>query len=97
MFGSSLLNWTGPPWCVNRLDVIAEALNADLAALEDFILPSGSVSISALHVARGVARRAERRLISFLKLEPQEGCFARAYRNRMNKLIPWGPNPTRHN
>lgn len=72
---------------VDRLDAIAEDLNAGLPALKDFILPGGSVSISVLHIARGVARRAERRLISMLELEPQEGGFGRAYLNRLSDVL----------
>lgn len=38
--------------------------------LEKFILPGGSPAAAALHVARTVTRRAERRIVSLSKAEP---------------------------
>jgi cob(I)alamin adenosyltransferase len=43
-------------WLEARID----ALTAELAPLTSFILPGGTVDAAHLHLARGVARRAER-------------------------------------
>ncbi|ODM42411.1 cob(I)yrinic acid a,c-diamide adenosyltransferase [Cereibacter johrii] len=72
---------------VARLDDILEALNAELPPLKEFILPGGSAAIAALHVARCVARRAERRLVSLLADEPQDGASGLAYLNRLSDLL----------
>ncbi len=49
---------------VERLEALMDELSEELPALENFILPGGSVGAGHLHVARCVCRRAERRLIS---------------------------------
>ncbi|MDO5371529.1 cob(I)yrinic acid a,c-diamide adenosyltransferase [Paracoccus sp. (in: a-proteobacteria)] len=46
---------------VVRLEAEIDAMNAPLSALRSFILPGGSVLAAHLHLARTVARRAERR------------------------------------
>ncbi|MFV0382433.1 cob(I)yrinic acid a,c-diamide adenosyltransferase [Paracoccus sp. (in: a-proteobacteria)] len=72
---------------VDRLDVIAEQMNASLPPLREFILPGGSVAVGALHVARTVARRAERRLLSALATDTQPGSSGLAYLNRLSDLL----------
>lgn len=46
---------------VERLEQALDRFNADLPALEEFILPGGGPAAAACHLARTVARRAERR------------------------------------
>lgn len=46
-----------------RLDEALETYNAELPRLKEFILPAGTRSAALAHVARAVARRAERSLI----------------------------------
>src|SRR5664279_2744402 len=41
-----------------------DALNARLTPLTSFILPGGSSAAAALHLARTVSRRAERRMVA---------------------------------
>ena len=48
---------------VDRLESEIDAMNADLPALRSFILPGGSALAAHLHLARTVARRAERRAV----------------------------------
>ena len=48
------------PEQVVRLEQEIDALNADLAPLDSFVLPGGSAAAAQLHVARTVTRRAER-------------------------------------
>lgn len=45
---------------VDRLEHWCDEFSADLPTLRSFILPGGSPSAAALHLARAVARRAER-------------------------------------
>ena len=54
---------------VERLESAIDAVNAELPALKDFILPGGSPAAAAAHVARTVSRRAERRTLSLADAE----------------------------
>src|SRR5438132_550577 len=49
---------------VTRLELLIDRFEADLPPLRRFILAGGSMPGAALHVARTVCRRAERRLVS---------------------------------
>src|SRR3954462_7765369 len=42
---------------VERLEHEIDTMNEDLAPLTSFILPSGSLAVSSLHLARAVVRR----------------------------------------
>jgi cob(I)alamin adenosyltransferase len=55
---------------VERLEQAIDAMNADLAPLESFILPGGSASVAALHLARAIVRRAERAAVALNEAEP---------------------------
>jgi cob(I)alamin adenosyltransferase len=48
---------------VTRLEQEIDLLNQDLAPLTSFILPGGSPLAAYLHLARTVARRAERAIV----------------------------------
>jgi cob(I)alamin adenosyltransferase len=54
-----------------RIEADIDALNKDLKPLKSFILPGGSPAAAALHLARTVARRAERKMVA-LALDPDE-------------------------
>ncbi|MGI9423028.1 MAG: cob(I)yrinic acid a,c-diamide adenosyltransferase [Hyphomicrobiaceae bacterium] len=73
---------------VTRLEQDIDDLNAELQPLKSFILPGGSASAAALHVARTVARRAER-LVVELAAEPNEpvNAFAIKYINRLSDFL----------
>ena len=47
---------------VERLEQEIDRINANLAPLKSFILPGGSPAAAHLHLARTVARRAEREI-----------------------------------
>ena len=70
---------------VQRLEEAIDRLDSDLPALRRFILPGGSASGAALHVARTVCRRAERTVVGLgadhVKPEILE------YLNRLSDLL----------
>lgn len=73
---------------VDRLEKEIDALNADLEPLRSFVLPGGTPAAAALHLARTVARRAERRIVA---LQDSEGetvsAAAVAYINRLSDFL----------
>ncbi|HWP44437.1 MAG TPA: cob(I)yrinic acid a,c-diamide adenosyltransferase [Blastocatellia bacterium] len=58
----------------------------ELQPLKEFILPGGSQAGAALHLARSVARRAERRAVALSKAE-QLNAEAIVYLNRLSDLL----------
>ena len=68
---------------VERLEGEIDAMNADLAPLTSFILPSGSPGVAALHLARAVVRRAERAAVALNEAEPLNPHLL-AYLNRLS-------------
>ena len=73
---------------VERLEREIDALNADLAPLTSFVLPGGSDTSAALHLARTVCRRAERTAVAFAD-GPDAAVHAAAlrYLNRLSDLL----------
>ncbi len=71
---------------VLRLDEALAAHNATLPRLAEFILPAGSRSAALAHVARTVARRAERSLVALGRTEPLRD-EPRLYLNRLSDLL----------
>ena len=71
---------------VISLDHALAHFNAALPRLKEFILPAGTRSASLAHVARSVARRAERSVVALgaaetLRAEPRQ------YLNRLSDLL----------
>jgi len=75
-----------PERFVARLEKELDTLNADLPPLKDFILPGGSESAARCHIARTLARRAERRVVSLARSETVNGASIR-YLNRLSDLL----------
>ena len=53
-----------------RLEHEIDAMNAELSPLTSFVLPGGSEASAWLHLARTVARRAERRMTTLAAEQP---------------------------
>jgi cob(I)alamin adenosyltransferase len=73
---------------VDRLEADIDLLNADLEPLTSFVLPAGTPAAAALHLARTIARRAER-AAALLAETPGETVSAPAmqYLNRLSDLL----------
>ncbi len=74
------------PEAVAALDAALELHNAALPRLKEFILPAGTRSAALAHVARSVARRAERAVVtlgaqSAVRDEPRQ------FLNRLSDLL----------
>jgi len=71
---------------VDRLEADVERFNADLAPLKEFILPGGNPAAAQCHVARTVARRAERRCWALARTQTLNPLML-TYLNRLSDLL----------
>ena len=71
---------------IERLENALDTFNADLPALKDFILPGGGQAAAACHLARTIARRAERRVFTLARDEEVRPEVGR-YLNRLSDLL----------
>ncbi len=71
---------------VVALEQAIDEYEAQLPALKQFVLPAGAPPAAALHVARTVVRRAERRVVALYRLEPGPAVHVR-YLNRLSDLL----------
>jgi cob(I)alamin adenosyltransferase len=71
------------PAQVERLEREIDAMNADLAPLNSFVLPGGTPAAACLHLARTVVRRAERLTVETAQGEAINN-YAIAYLNRLS-------------
>jgi cob(I)alamin adenosyltransferase len=74
---------------VEELERLCDKFGDSLPPLTSFILPGGSRFVGYLHLARTVARRAERNLVSLLSLleEEKRNYEALKYLNRLSDLF----------
>jgi cob(I)alamin adenosyltransferase len=72
---------------VDRLEADCDTHNAGLPALRSFILPGGTRGAALLHVARTVARRAERSTWAALEAHEDMNPLAARYLNRLSDLL----------
>ena len=68
---------------IDRLEVEIDHMNEDLEALRSFILPGGDGGSAQLHLARTIARRAERSLVAAAREVPVNP-LAMTYLNRLS-------------
>jgi cob(I)alamin adenosyltransferase len=71
---------------VTRLETTLDAYNDPLPALKEFILPGGGAAAAACHLARTIARRAERRAWTLAKKESVSAELTN-YLNRLSDLL----------
>ena len=71
---------------VAALEKDIDRIQASMGPLRQFVLPAGSKIAALLHLARTVARRAERRCVSLAEKEPVPQEILR-YLNRLSDLL----------
>lgn len=71
---------------IDRLEADLDGFNENLPMLKEFILPGGGPAAAACHLARTIARRAERR-VSTLANEESVRPEAVKYLNRLSDLL----------
>ncbi len=72
---------------VVQLEAWMDTLNEELPPLEEFILPGGGPVGASFHLARTVCRRAERRLVTLMRAEPDLDPVALRYVNRLSDWL----------
>ena len=74
------------PERVGQLEAWIDTVTAELPELRSFILPGGSLAGAALHLARTICRRAERRVVALAAEEAiDDGIMV--YLNRLSDLL----------
>jgi len=71
---------------VSRLEGAIDAWEAELPALTHFVLPGGTRTAAALHLARCACRRAERHVVA-LAAEAEVTPIVLAYLNRLSDFL----------
>lgn len=71
---------------ITKIEQFADQFLSELEPLKEFILPGGSDAGAALHLARTVARRAERRVVALSEAE-QLNPETTVYLNRLSDLL----------
>jgi cob(I)alamin adenosyltransferase len=71
---------------VTQLEQALDAFNDPLPPLKEFILPGGGPAAAACHLARTIARRAERRVWTLARAEAVSPELAQ-YLNRLSDLL----------
>lgn len=74
-----------PSW-VTAMERAIDAFDAELPKLTAFILPGGTKPAAALHLARTVCRRAERRVVPLMRAG-KVGTEVIVYLNRLSDLL----------
>jgi cob(I)alamin adenosyltransferase len=74
------------PEHITRLETRLDGFNDPLPPLKDFILPGGGPAAAACHVARTIARRAERRVLTLSRTETVSPEVVK-YLNRLSDLL----------
>lgn len=73
---------------VKRLETDIDTLNAALSPLRSFVLPGGSPAAAWLHLARTVARRAERQMVALSQADGERvSRTAIEYINRLSDFL----------
>lgn len=72
---------------IEVLEQRIDQLMDEAPPLEKFILPGGSPAAATLHIARTVARRAERQTVSLMKAEEDVPAVVQRYLNRLSDYL----------
>lgn len=72
---------------IDELEQSIDTWDKDLSQLQNFILPSGHPASASLHVARTIARRAERRVVTMGNEVGEVNPLVVSYLNRLSDAL----------
>ncbi|WP_019412508.1 cob(I)yrinic acid a,c-diamide adenosyltransferase [Paenisporosarcina sp. TG20] len=72
---------------VEVLEKRIDELMEEPPMLEKFILPGGSPAAATLHIARTITRRAERQMVTLMKVEEDIPSVVQRYLNRLSDYL----------
>jgi cob(I)alamin adenosyltransferase len=72
---------------VEALEEAIDRMEEQLPPLTQFVLPGGVATAATLHLARAVARRAERRVVALSQAGPEVSARLVRYLNRLGDLL----------
>lgn len=72
---------------IASLEARIDILSAEAPALQRFILPGGAPAAATLHIARTIARRAERQTVSLMKGIEDVSPVVQKYLNRLSDYL----------
>jgi cob(I)alamin adenosyltransferase len=71
---------------VTEMEVEIDAMEVDLPALQNFILPGGTVLSAHIHIVRSICRRVERQVVALSQREKVDAQIIQ-YLNRLSDLF----------
>lgn len=74
------------PTRVTEMEVEIDAMETDLTALTNFILPGGTSAAARVHLARSVCRRVERQVVALAQRQAVDPAIIK-YLNRLSDLF----------
>ena len=72
---------------IQLLEKSIDKMNEDLPEMKSFILPGGHTTVSHLHIARCVCRRAERCVVRLEMESPEKDSLTLKYLNRLSDYL----------
>lgn len=72
---------------ISRLEMEIDRMNEQLPVMKSFILPGGHLTVSHLHIARCIARRAERCIVRLAKKKEEVEPLIIKYLNRLSDYL----------
>lgn len=74
---------------ITKLEESIDKMETYLEPLKNFVLPGGHPTVSAIHIARCVCRRAEREVVYLLENEEDSEENGHLYLQYLNRLSDW--------
>lgn len=71
---------------VKQFEKSIDEMTEQMPRLKNFILPGGGTAGASLHIARTIARRAERQLVALMQIEEVDQTIV-VYLNRLSDLL----------
>jgi len=77
---------TGLEKRATQFEKLIDEMTEQMPKLKNFILPGGGIAGASLHIARTIARRAERQLVALMQIEEVDQTIV-LYLNRLSDLL----------